>query len=73
MAAAVGLQLSSRSRRLTGFLLAFLPVLLVHFPLALAGKSLADSGRIPPWAGMWLADAVLLAGGAFLLRRTYVR
>ena len=73
VAAAVGLQLSSRSRRLTGFLLAFLPVLLVHFPLAIAGKSLADSGRVAPWVGMWLADAVLLAGGGFLLRRAYVR
>ena len=73
VAAAVGLQLSSRSRRLTGFLLAFLPVVLIHFPLAIAGKSLADGGRVPPWAGMWLADAVLLLGGGILLRRAYTR
>jgi lipopolysaccharide export LptBFGC system permease protein LptF len=73
VAAAVCLNLSVRSRRLTGFLLAFLPTVLVHFPLALAGKSLADSGRVAPWVGMWLADAVLLAGAGLLLRRAYVR
>ena len=73
VAAAVCLNLSVRSRRLTGFLLAFLPTVLVHFPLALAGRSLADSSRVAPWVGMWLADAVLLAGAGLLLRRAYVR
>jgi hypothetical protein len=64
---AVSLLLTARSRRLTGILLALVPVLAVHFPLAVAGKSLADWGRVPPWAGMWLADAALVAVGlAFL-------
>ena len=73
VAAAVCLNLSVRSRRLLGFLLAFLPTVLVHFPLALAGKSLAEAGRVAPWVGMWLADGVLLSGAAVLLRRSYVR
>jgi lipopolysaccharide export LptBFGC system permease protein LptF len=73
VAAAVCLNLSVRSRRLLGFLLAFLPTVLVHFPLALAGKSLAESQRVAPWIGMWLADAVLLLGAGVLLRRAYVR
>jgi lipopolysaccharide export system permease protein len=73
VAAAVCLNLSVRARRLLGFLLAFLPTVLLHFPLALAGKSLAESSRVAPWVGMWLADGVLLAGAALLLRRSYVR
>ena len=73
VAAAVCLNLSVRSRRLLGFLLAFLPTVLVHFPLALAGKSLAESRSVAPWIGMWLADAVLLLGAGVLLRRAYVR
>jgi lipopolysaccharide export LptBFGC system permease protein LptF len=73
VAAAVCLNLSVRSRRLLGFLLAFLPTVLVHFPLALAGKSLAESRRVSPWVGMWLADAVLLLGAGLLLRRAYRR
>jgi lipopolysaccharide export LptBFGC system permease protein LptF len=59
--------------RLLGFLLAFLPTVLVHFPLALAGKSLAESRSVAPWIGMWLGDAVLLLGAGVLLRRAYVR
>lgn len=72
-AVAVCFQLTARTRRLTGFLLAFLPVLLIHFPLLVAGKSLADGGRVAPWIGMWGADIVLLVGGLFLLRRAYAR
>lgn len=64
---AVSLLLTARSRRLTGILLALVPVLAVHFPLAVAGKSLADGGRVPPWAGMWLPDAALVALGLALL------
>ena len=72
-AAAISFQLSVRSRRLTGFLLAFLPVLAIHSPLAVAGKSLADGGRVPPLVGMWVAHAALLLSGLFLLRRAYLR
>ncbi|HVG94204.1 MAG TPA: LptF/LptG family permease [Planctomycetota bacterium] len=66
---AVSLLLTARSRRLTGILVSLLVVLAVHFPLAVAGKSLADGGRLPPWAGMWLADAALIVLGVGLLAR----
>ncbi|MCC7138688.1 MAG: LptF/LptG family permease [Planctomycetes bacterium] len=66
-------QLSPRARRLTGFLLAFLPILVVHIPLWVAGKSLSDAGRVPAWAGMWLPDAGLLAVGIVLFGRAYRR
>jgi hypothetical protein len=72
-AAAVALNLPARGRRLLPFLLAFLPVLLVHLPLMVAGKSLADAERVPPWLGMWAGDAALLLGGGWLLRRAYRR
>ena len=72
-AAAISFQLSVRSRRLTGFLLAFLPVLAIYSPLAVAGKSLADGGRVTPFVGMWSPHLVLLLAGLLLLRRAYVR
>lgn len=73
VAVAVALLLPTRGRRLLPFLLAFLPVLLVHVPLSIAGRSLADSGRVPAWVGMWAADAVLLLAGGILLRKAYAR
>ncbi len=73
MAAAVCLHLSPRSLRLLGFLLAFLPALLVHFPLLVAGKSLAIGGTLPAWLGMWGGDLVLFAAGLFLLVKASIR
>lgn len=73
VAVAVALLLPARGRRLLPFLLAFLPVLFIHVPLTMAGRSLADSDRLPPWVGVWAADAVLLGVGAFLLRKAYAR
>ncbi len=70
VAVAAAFQLSARSRRLTGFLYAFGPAAGIHFPLVVAGRSLAIGGKIPPAIGMWAADAVLLVGGLLLLRRT---
>jgi|GEM_PF-2003753 len=69
----IAFQLSPRARRLTGFLLSFLPILLVHLPLWVAGRSLSDAGRIPAEVGMWAPDAVLLAAGSVLLLRAYRR
>jgi hypothetical protein len=69
IAVAVSLQLTSRSRRLTGFLLAFLPVLLLHLPLLVAGKSMADGGRVAPWIGVWAANLVVATLGLGLLWR----
>jgi len=73
VAVGVAFQLSARSRRLTGFLLAFAPAAAVHFPLLVAGRSLALGGKVPAFVGMWAADVVLLLGGLWLLRRAGTR
>lgn len=69
----IAFQLSPRVRRLTGFLLAFLPVLLVHLPLFMAARALSDSGNVPAALGMWVPDAALLVAGSVLLLRAYRR
>ncbi len=69
----IAFQLSPRARRLTGFLLSFLPILLVHLPLTVAGRSLSDAGRVPAALGMWAPDAVLLVAGVVLHLRAYRR
>lgn len=69
VAVAAAFQLSERSRRLTGFLCAFGPAAILHFPLSVAGRSLALGGKVPPAVGMWGPDVVLLLVGLLLLVR----
>jgi lipopolysaccharide export LptBFGC system permease protein LptF len=73
VAAFVAVLLPPRGRRLLPFLAAYLPVLLVHTPLWLAGRSLAVSGRLEPWLGMWLPNLVLAAGLLALAIRAHRR
>ena len=60
---------SKRGGKSTGFVLTILLVFL-YYSLSLIGVSLARQGRLTPAAGVWLADAVFLIGGAFLLWRS---
>src|SRR5215470_9298960 len=60
---------SKRGGKSTGFVLTILLVFL-YYSLSLIGVSLARQGRLTPAAGVWLADAVFLVGGAVLLWRS---
>jgi lipopolysaccharide export system permease protein len=53
---------------LTSFFLCFAPILVVYFPLFFYGIDGAKNGTIPPIA-VWTGNVVLLAAGAWLLRR----
>jgi lipopolysaccharide export system permease protein len=50
------------------FILCFLPILLLYYPLLVVGENLARKGTMPQLS-VWLADAVLLLAGAWLLKR----
>ena len=50
------------------FFIAFLPVLVVFYPLLMVSESLALSGWFPSW-GFWTADVLLAGAGVYLLRR----
>lgn len=58
----------SRSGRSAAMLTA-LGGLLVYYGLFTVGKQLALQGRLPIAVGMWLANAVLLAGGVLIWHR----
>ncbi len=61
--------LLKRGGRVAALAAIILPVMLAYFPLAIAGQRLGEQGAVPPWAGAWAADAVLLATGIVVLRR----
>ncbi len=50
------------------FGLCFLPILLLYYPLLVVGEMIARQGVYPQYMP-WLADAVLLAVGLFLMRQ----
>ena len=57
---------SKRGGKSSGFVLTILLVFL-YYSISLIGVSLARQGRLSPASGVWLADAVFLIGGVFLL------
>jgi lipopolysaccharide export system permease protein len=69
--ALVGTCMAIRMRNadmLTSFFLCFLPILLVYYPLLMYGLDRAKAGEINPYV-VWLANAILLLWGLWLLRR----
>ncbi len=60
---------AKRGGKSSGFVLTILLVFL-YYSISLIGVSLARQGRLSPAAGVWLADAVFLIGGALLLWRS---
>ncbi|MGA9530035.1 MAG: LptF/LptG family permease [Terriglobales bacterium] len=57
---------SKKGGKSSGFVLTILLVFL-YYSVSLIGVSLARQSRLSPWAGVWMADAFFLLGGAFLL------
>ncbi len=57
---------SKKGGKSGGFVLAIL-FFFLYYSIFLIGVSFARQGRLPPWAGVWLADFMFFVGGAFLL------
>ncbi len=53
---------------LASFFVCFMPNLLIYYPLLIVGVDQAKSGAWPPQA-VWLGNVILVAWGAWLLRR----
>jgi lipopolysaccharide export system permease protein len=67
----VGTAMAIRMRNadvLTSFALCFFPILLVYYPLLMFGLDRAKAGEINPYA-VWLANAILVVWGLWLMRR----
>jgi lipopolysaccharide export system permease protein len=63
----VGLRLS-RSDTLSAFLVAFLPIILIYYPVLLCGTGLAKAGRTHLGLSVWAADVLVGLAGMWLLR-----
>jgi lipopolysaccharide export system permease protein len=61
--------LLGRSDYLSSFIVCFLPVVLVYYPLLLCGTGMAREGRLPPTPLVWAANAAVALLGLGLFRR----
>jgi len=61
--------LTARGGRVAAFFAAIAPVVLLYFPLLVAGSALARKGILPAYPALWAANAALLAMGILLYRR----
>lgn len=59
----------SKSDYLSAFITCFLPIIVVYYPLMLCLSNMARSGKIPPWLGIYDADALMLLVGGYLFHR----
>jgi lipopolysaccharide export system permease protein len=57
-----------RSDYLSNFVICFLPIVIIYYPLQLMAINLSKKGTLPPLVGMWLCNAVLGCVGLWLLR-----
>lgn len=61
--------LQAKRQFLTSFMLCFVPILLVYYPLALLMMNLSKTGTVDPWWAMWTANALLMVVGLSVVRR----
>ena len=61
----------TRARRqiLTNFLICFLPIILLYYPIVILCMSQSRAGAIDPAWAMWVGNAMLLVAGGVLFRR----
>jgi len=67
----VGAPLAVRMRSAdvwSSFIVCFLPILIVYYPLLAYGVDLSKSGELPPYS-VWIANVVLMAVGYWMTRR----
>jgi lipopolysaccharide export system permease protein len=61
--------LQARRQFLTSFIICFVPILIVYYPLTLGMMNLCKTGQADPAWAMWIGNAVLLTAGLHILRK----
>jgi lipopolysaccharide export system permease protein len=59
----------SRSDYLSAFVICFLPIVIIYYPLILCGENLSRAGKLDPLIALWAADALMGVVAAGLYAR----
>ena len=60
-----------RRQFLTSFLLCFLPILLIYYPVVLLMMNLSKTETVAPTWAMWIANGILLVAGIVVLHKVF--
>ena len=61
--------LQARRQFITSFILCFLPVLTVYYPVMFLMINLCKSGTLEPWWAMWIPNVIVGVAGYLVLRK----
>ena len=61
--------LQAKKQFLTSFMICFVPILLIYYPLTLGMLNLSKTGTVNPLWAMWVGNALLFVFACFVLRR----
>jgi lipopolysaccharide export system permease protein len=61
--------LQARRQFITSFIMCFLPILLVYYPVTFLMANLAKTGTFAAWWSMWVPNAIIGVAAAVVLRR----
>ena len=64
--------LQARRQFMTSFIICFLPILVVYYPVMFLVMNLCESGILAPWWAMWIPN-VIIGAAAFLVLRKVVQ
>jgi lipopolysaccharide export system permease protein len=59
----------NKSDYLSAFIVCFLPIVTIYYPLMFCMSNMASSGKLPPWLAIYNADAMMLIAGGILFHR----
>lgn len=61
--------LQARRQFITSFIMCFLPILLVYYPVTFLMVNLGKSGAVNPAWAMWIPNAILAVAAVYVIRR----
>lgn len=61
--------LQARRQFITSFIMCFLPILIVYYPVMFLVMNLCKSGVVQPWWSVWIPNALLGTAGLTVLRQ----
>ncbi|MBC7965217.1 MAG: LptF/LptG family permease [Fuerstia sp.] len=61
--------LQARRQFITSFIICFLPILIIYYPVMFLMLNLCKSGTLDPWWAMWVPNMIIGSAGFLVLRK----
>ena len=61
--------LQARRQFITSFIICFLPILVIYYPVMFLMINLCKTGTLSPWWAMWVPNLIIGVAGLLVLRK----